>query len=141
MNIQPVNNVSFGIRLKVDKVVRLQKAAQEFLNIAPDGLKASIGTTSSTCSTSTAVGVPLTNTVGTGFDVLGTAFILKPMNVDSYGIVPSTLAKMAPYATPETVESSALHPETAGAIFSTTGWQLHRFARFKNSTTVKNIPS
>jgi hypothetical protein len=139
MKIQPVNNISFGIRIKIDKA-SLNKAVQNFYNNAPDGAKASLGSSTLMGSSSTAVGVPATNTVATGSDIIGTAFILKPMDIDSYGIVPSVLAKMTPYATPETVESSAFHPETAGAIFSTMGSELHKHARIKINNT-KKIPS
>lgn len=139
MNIQPVNNISFGARIKIDKV-SLGKAVLDMYNNAPVGAKASSGFSTLIGSSSTVVGVPVTNTVASGSDVIGTAFILKPLGVDSYGIVPSVLAKITPYATPKTIESSVLHPETAGSIFSTIGSELHSHAKIKINST-KNIPS
>lgn len=105
------------------------------------GLSAAAGSTGLGSSSSSAIsGSSVINTAATTSDVVASAFFAKASGVDSYGIVPSTMAKISPYATPATMASSAQHPETAGSVFSGLGAWLHSHFKFTDNRT-KKIPS
>ena len=144
MRIQRVDNTQFGalIRIKTPEEL-LAQANQMITHMSPEQRGFAVAASSSGMSTSgcglVTLGTTL-NTAATTSDVIASAHFLKASGVDSFGISPSTIAKSAPYMTPETVASSQAHPETAVTIFSGLGGWLHsHFKLFDNRP--KKIPS
>lgn len=144
MRIQRVDNTQFGalIRIKSPEEL-LAQANQMIANMPPNqrGLAAAATSSgSSSLGTGVITGGTVTNAAATTSDVVGSAYMLKALGYDSFGIVPSAMAKSAPYSTPETIASTQMHPETAGSIFSTIGGLIHRHFKLVDNRP-KKIPS
>lgn len=144
MKIQKVDNTNFNALIRIKSPEQLLAEANHMIkNMPPEyrGLSAgasSIGMSSSGSGLVTTVSG--SNSLATGFDIVGTAYCAKAVGVDSFGIVPSAAAKSASVLTPQTLVSSAENPTIAGSIFSGMGALIHRhFKIFRNST--KKIPS
>lgn len=144
MRIQRIDNTQFGALIKIKSPEEfLAQANQMIAHMTPDqrgfaAATSSLGMSSSGCGLVT-LGTG-SNTAATTSDVIAAAHFLKASGIDSFGIAPSTIAKSAPYMTPETIVSSQAHPETAGTIFSGLGGWIHsHFKLFDNRP--KKIPS
>lgn len=140
MQVEKVYNQNFTALIKINKPEELVAKLNKSYNQQPNSIKASLGTSSIGLGTGISTGVPITNTAATGSDVIGSAFCAKAIGIDSFGIAPSVIAKITPYATPQTIASSVAHPETAGGIFSTIGGWFHRHAKISINSQ-KKIPS
>lgn len=120
MNIQPINNQTFTARVKIQEIqTAFNKVARETKEFSPGCSTASSGL--STVSSFT-TGSTASNMIGSGSDIIGSAFSSKATGVNSSGIVPSVLGS----ATPETVVSANNHPSLIGSVFSTIGSLFQR---------------
>ena len=141
MRINVIDNTNFGVRIKIDKTPQeLQSALNKVSKQLPEASLTSYASSCTGIPLSITTGVPITNSAGTVFDVLGSAFISKGAGIDSFGIVPSAIAKTAPHTTFEAVESSQANPSLIGSLFSTIGGFLHKMGRIKIQTKQK-VPS
>lgn len=145
MRITKIDNTQqFGALIRVRSVEELYAEANQMIrHISPEYRGISAGASSSAASS---MGTGLltsgsgVNTSATTSDVLATAFWAQASGVDSFGIVPSAIAKSAPYLTPQTVASTQANPSTAGSIFSTIGGWLHSHFRIIDARQ-KKLPS
>ena len=127
MNIQS-SNINFGTRVKMRQVKEISK-------LTPG---ASLGSTILGSSSAGTVGSSMSQTVGSGSNVIGTAFSSKASAINSSGIVPSVIEAVTPHATPATVASSQNHPSFIGSLFSTIGDLFHGFGRININTKHPN---
>lgn len=144
MQIKRIDNTSFNALIRIKSPEELLAQANKFIEQIPPDTRALSGASSLTgvpsLSTGSAISGSAINTAATTSDVIATAYFAKSVGVDSFGIVPSVMAKSSPYATPATIASSAQHPESAGTIFSGLGAWLH--SHFKITyNKAKKIPS
>lgn len=118
--------------------------ANRMLEQMPPNSKAVAGSSISSGASSLSTGIctcgSALNTLATTSDVIAVAHSAKAVGVDLFGIVPSVAAKISPYATPETMASSAQNPATVGLIFLSLGGWLHSHFRIIDKSP-KKIPS
>lgn len=145
MNIKGViimiSGISFGARLQVEKIHQFNYLLQESQKQAPLSMQVSTGTNFLSSYMSSLFGAPASKTIGVGADVTATAFLLKASEIDSFGIAPSMLNKIASSATPVTVQSSAEQPLVAGGIFSTIGEWFRYHSKINIEKPKRKIPN
>ena len=144
MRIQRIDNTQFGALIKIKDPIELFAQANQMIAHMPPNQRGLSAAASSSGMSSSGTGIitagSATNTAATTSDVIGSAYLLKAIGVDSFGIVPSAAAKTAPYLTPATAESTAQNPATAGSIFSGTGIFIHKHFKLIDNRPSK-IPS
>ena len=139
-----VSNLNFTSLIRIKSPEEFLFQANKVIAQMPPKSKALSGTGISSGASSLSSGVSASgsvlNTMATTSDVIAIAHSAKAVGVDSFGIVPCVAAKLTPYATPETMVSSARHPESVGTVFSGLGAWLHSHFRFIDKRQRK-IPS
>jgi len=144
MRIQRVDNTQFCALIRIKSPEELFAQANQMIgHMNPEyrGLSAAASSSGmSTAGTGLLTCGSVSNTAATTSDVIGSAYVLKASGVDSFGIVPSSMAKSAPYLTPATAESTAQNPSTAGSMFSSLGSWIHSHFRLIDNKPSK-IPS
>ncbi len=145
MRIQIIENVQFGALVRLKNPEEVMAQANQMLTHMDPKYRPYSAAASSTSSGLLGAGVSTSGSgvcsSATGFDVLGTAFSADAVGIDSFGIVPSAMAKITPYVTPASAESSAQHPAILGTMFSGLGAWLHKHFRVIDARTSKKIPS
>lgn len=140
VKVNRVSSTSFTSLIKIKSPEEFLLQANKMVEQMPPNSKALSGTGISSLSTGISASGSALNTMATTSDVIAVAHSAKAVGVDSFGIVPSVAAKLTPYATPETMVSSAQHPESIGSMFSGLGAWLHSHFRFIDKRQRK-IPS
>ena len=133
MRMQPVNNCSFGARIKINKC---QKMLKEVFDS-----KAMSGSSMYKVSTPEATGVTASNVSGPIFETVGSAFSAQQVGIDSFGIAPAVMEELVPQITADTAVSLQNSPSILGTTYSTLGSGLQKMGRTNIKNTNQNIPS
>lgn len=133
MTIQPINNVSFGTRVRINRgeLADIAELASMTTPVISGGVASSAGLTGSSAVASAS------NIVGLGSEVVGSAFSAKASGLGSSGIVPAVMESATPYVTPATIATSNNHPSIMGSLLSTVGNMIQSLSKPKINNTVK----
>lgn len=129
MKIQ--SNPTFTAKIKINDI-NISKHTNDSAILTPYLSSGSSGVGSTMAGT---LGTTASKIAGSASDIIGSAFSAKASGVDSFGIVPSVLDAVAPYATPKTIVSANNHPSVMGSIFSTIGNTIGNIVK----TTEKSV--
>lgn len=132
MNIQPINNVSFCARIKLNKCSRMLrefsdiKAVSESSKLKASSPQATVATTS--------------NVSGPIFETVGSAFSAQQVGLDSFGIAPAVMEELTPEITANTALVLEKAPSILGTSYSSLGAMMQKMGKV-DVKSAQNIPS